>query len=87
MHGYRVPIPLDSKYIANINFLPLLQTDKTQTCRISQISQITAYIITEEPEGTFYTNTSGTYPLDRLVRVGGVRFNIPIDATLGDAWC
>ena len=40
-------------------------------------------IIKEEPAGTFYTNPSGTYPLERLVRVSGVPFNIPTNATLG----
>ena len=50
---------------------------------MQDISDYSVSIITEEPEGTFYTNTSGTYPLDRLVRVSGVPFNIPKNATLG----
>ena len=50
---------------------------------MQDISDYSVSIITEEPEGTFYTNTSGKYPLDRLVRVSGVSFNIPTNATLG----
>ena len=46
-------------------------------------SDYSASIITEGPQGTFYTNPSGTYPLDRLVRASGVTFNIPTNATLG----
>ena len=46
-------------------------------------SDYSASIITEGPQGTFYTSRSGKYPLDRLVRVSGVPFNIPKNATLG----